>query len=53
MYIDLFWAFGALVGVAGALMDGRYLASFVWVGIGAYALVNYFEKRLKGSKYDW
>jgi hypothetical protein len=53
MFIDIMWASGAIIGMVGALLDSRYLAAFVWFGIFVYALLNFSERRLKGSKYDY
>lgn len=53
MWLDLAWTIGGLIGMVGAFMDGRYLATFVWFGIAMYAFSNFVERKLKGSKYDY
>jgi hypothetical protein len=47
MLIDLVWLFGSTIGALDAAIAERWLSVVVWVGMGMYALGNWFDRRLR------
>ena len=53
MGIDIFFILMSMAGIILNFLNGTLFSVFVWAAILAYATLNLFEHKLKGSKYDY
>lgn len=53
MLIDICWVIVSVGAGLGFLHIGQPWHALAWAGVAGYALQNWLEHRLKGSKYDY
>lgn len=53
MVIDLCWTVVSVVTAGLCLWNLLPWWALAWAGVASYALTNYFENKLKGSKFDY
>ena len=53
MFNDIIIVLTCILSVVSSILYGRTLEAITWGCVGIYALMNYIERKLEGSKYDY
>lgn len=53
MLIDVGWMITSVIAIVGFTLNGAPWLAISYLGVFLYALGNYVEHKLKGTKYDY